>query len=155
VVGSRWRWRRRWGRRRTWHHQQRQQASNRETVPANCPIFSLVQLSTAPGNFLIASFTPSSSGLNSSSPSFSINLLIVSNSQTAYRGGWYDQVEGCVSSFLSWLYWSLMNDVRGYLCAFSSWVTRGMWMEVSSRGFRRSQTAVVGTQWKGGEKGWG
>ena len=38
------------------------------------------------------------------------------------------------------------------LRAFSSRMRQARWMGGSSRGFRRSQTAVVGTQWKGGER---
>ena len=101
--------------------------------PANCLIFFLIQLSTAWGNFLIASFTPSSLGLNSLPPSFSINLLIISNSQMVYRGGWYDHIEGCVSSFLYWLYWSLMNDVQVWMSCFRalfSWMRWARWTGV-------------------------
>ena len=46
---------------------------------ANYLIFSLVQLSTDLGHFLITSFTPSSLGLNSSSLPLSINVLIIAH----------------------------------------------------------------------------
>jgi len=49
-----------------------------------------------------------------------------------------------------------MNDVRARMSclrSFSSRVRRARWMEGSSRGFRWSQTVVVGIQWKGGGGG--
>ena len=115
--------------------------------PANRLIFSLVQPSTAPGNFLIGTFTPSSSG---STARFPPSQSTTSSHQIRRRcvevGGTITW-KGAFRLFLYWLYWSLMNYVRARMSclpAFKSRVRRAKWrVSAGVLGYSRLQQLVV------------